>query len=63
VVLVHDGGGEREQTIAALTRLIPELKKQGWEFDLPKRTVRSKPLISTSPSADPEVSGPTAARK
>ncbi|MFI5936846.1 transglycosylase domain-containing protein [Actinoplanes sp. NPDC051494] len=50
VVLVHDGGGEREQTIAALTKLIPRLKADGWTFDLPERTVASKPLPSLAPT-------------
>jgi len=32
VVLLHDGGGDRSQTIAALPRLIEELKAQGYLF-------------------------------
>nr|BFE76114.1 hypothetical protein GCM10020092_094150 [Actinoplanes digitatis] len=46
IVLVHDGGGEREQTVAALTKLIPKLKHDGWRFDMPERTVQSRPLPS-----------------
>src|SRR5690606_40693796 len=32
VVLLHDGGGDRSQTVAALDRLIPILKEQGYQF-------------------------------
>jgi peptidoglycan/xylan/chitin deacetylase (PgdA/CDA1 family) len=35
VVLLHDGGGDREQTVAALERVLPWLAEQGYEFDLP----------------------------
>ncbi|MDI3408870.1 glycosyltransferase [Streptomyces cavernicola] len=33
VVLLHDSGGDRSQTVAALDRLIPELRARGYEFD------------------------------
>jgi cellulose synthase/poly-beta-1,6-N-acetylglucosamine synthase-like glycosyltransferase/peptidoglycan/xylan/chitin deacetylase (PgdA/CDA1 family) len=33
VVLMHDGGGNREQTVEALDRLIPTLKARGWRFN------------------------------
>ncbi|MEU7906726.1 transglycosylase domain-containing protein [Actinoplanes sp. NPDC049118] len=62
IVLIHDGGGEREQTVAALTKLIPKLKRDGWRFDLPERTVMSRPLPqapapeSSSASASPSPS-------
>lgn len=40
VILLHDGGGDRTQTIKALPWIIHELKKKGYEFvrldDLPK---------------------------
>jgi cellulose synthase/poly-beta-1,6-N-acetylglucosamine synthase-like glycosyltransferase/peptidoglycan/xylan/chitin deacetylase (PgdA/CDA1 family) len=32
VVLLHDAGGDRSQTVAALSRLIPQLKRQGYRF-------------------------------
>ena len=35
VVLMHDGGGNRAQTIEALKRLLPWLVDQGYEFDIP----------------------------
>ncbi|MED7952046.1 polysaccharide deacetylase family protein [Streptomyces sp. BE303] len=35
VVLMHDGGGDRTETIAALHQLLPWLKAQGYTFDFP----------------------------
>ncbi len=32
VILMHDGGGDRSQTVAALERLVPELRSRGFEF-------------------------------
>ncbi|WP_234336321.1 glycosyltransferase [Streptomyces sp. NRRL S-920] len=32
VVLMHDSGGDRSQTVAALDRLLPELREKGYEF-------------------------------
>jgi cellulose synthase/poly-beta-1,6-N-acetylglucosamine synthase-like glycosyltransferase/peptidoglycan/xylan/chitin deacetylase (PgdA/CDA1 family) len=32
IVLLHDGGGEREQTVLALPLIIDELRAQGYEF-------------------------------
>ncbi|MEV5952930.1 bifunctional polysaccharide deacetylase/glycosyltransferase family 2 protein [Streptomyces sp. NPDC051987] len=32
VLLMHDAGGDRSQTVAALTTLIPRLKAQGYRF-------------------------------
>jgi peptidoglycan/xylan/chitin deacetylase (PgdA/CDA1 family)/GT2 family glycosyltransferase len=32
VLLMHDGGGDRAQTVAALDRLIPSLLKDGWRI-------------------------------
>jgi cellulose synthase/poly-beta-1,6-N-acetylglucosamine synthase-like glycosyltransferase/peptidoglycan/xylan/chitin deacetylase (PgdA/CDA1 family) len=32
VVLLHDAGGDRAQTVAALDRLIPQLKQRGYRF-------------------------------
>jgi cellulose synthase/poly-beta-1,6-N-acetylglucosamine synthase-like glycosyltransferase/peptidoglycan/xylan/chitin deacetylase (PgdA/CDA1 family) len=33
VIMLHDGGGDRGQTVAALDLLIPELKRRGYTFD------------------------------
>ncbi|GGV15980.1 hypothetical protein GCM10010495_32660 [Kitasatospora herbaricolor] len=35
VVLMHDGGGDRSQTVAALRQLLPWLTAQGYGFDFP----------------------------
>ncbi len=32
VVLLHDGGGDRSQTVAALRIALPRLRAQGYEF-------------------------------
>lgn len=32
VVLFHDGGGNREQTVKAMEKILPELEKQGYKF-------------------------------
>ncbi|MEU1469423.1 polysaccharide deacetylase family protein [Streptomyces sp. NPDC005761] len=37
VVLLHDGGGDRSQTVAAVDRIVPELRSRGWRFERPAR--------------------------
>lgn len=32
IILLHDGGGDRSQTVAALERLVPALKARGFRF-------------------------------
>ena len=32
VVLFHDAGGDRSQTVKALEEILPALKKEGYEF-------------------------------
>lgn len=32
IILFHDGGGNRDQTIKALKKILPELEKQGYKF-------------------------------
>jgi membrane peptidoglycan carboxypeptidase len=59
IVLVHDGGGNRRQTVEAMRILIPRLLAAGWTFDLPEVTVQSVPLSpppSLSPSLPPSPS-------
>ncbi len=36
VVLVHDGGGDRTNSIAAVKNVIPEFLADGWTFTLPR---------------------------
>ncbi len=33
IVMMHDGGGDRSQTVAALERLIPRLRARGYRFE------------------------------
>ncbi len=40
VVLLHDGGGDRSQTVDAVDRVIPALRAQGWRFALPDHVAR-----------------------
>jgi peptidoglycan/xylan/chitin deacetylase (PgdA/CDA1 family) len=35
IVLMHDGGGNREETVAALRQLLPWLQQQGFRLDFP----------------------------
>ncbi|WP_069466518.1 polysaccharide deacetylase family protein [Actinacidiphila rubida] len=37
VVLLHDGGGDRGQTVEAVDRLTPRLASRGWHFTTPAR--------------------------
>ncbi|MFG1805573.1 polysaccharide deacetylase family protein [Streptomyces sp. NPDC049040] len=37
VVLLHDGGGDRSQTVEAVARLLPRLTARGWRFTDPAR--------------------------
>lgn len=32
IILFHDGGGNRSQTVKALEKILPELQKQGYKF-------------------------------
>ena len=32
IVVLHDGGGDRSHTIAAIKKFVPELRKRGYEF-------------------------------
>ncbi|MFF9281517.1 polysaccharide deacetylase family protein [Streptomyces griseosporeus] len=36
-LLFHDAGGDRSQTVAALRRILPQLKEQGYSFGFPVR--------------------------
>ena len=35
IILFHDGGGPRDQTVAAVGQLLPWLRAQGYSFVLP----------------------------
>ena len=49
VVLMHDGGGDRTQTVAALRWLLPRLRDAGWKFGLAPQT-----RLSPEDAARPE---------
>ncbi|WP_338677028.1 glycosyltransferase [Streptomyces sp. SCSIO 30461] len=51
VVLMHDSGGDRSQTVAALDRFLPQMQKRGYDF-----TNLTEAL--GAPSAHTEVTGP-----
>ncbi|MFC0007916.1 bifunctional polysaccharide deacetylase/glycosyltransferase family 2 protein [Micromonospora siamensis] len=58
VVLMHDGGGDRSQTVAALDRLLPRLTGQGYRFTTvskgigaPDSTVEAGPATRFSGTA------------
>ncbi len=36
VILMHDGGGNRDQTVSALKQIIPDFIKKGYQFDFPR---------------------------
>jgi cellulose synthase/poly-beta-1,6-N-acetylglucosamine synthase-like glycosyltransferase/peptidoglycan/xylan/chitin deacetylase (PgdA/CDA1 family) len=63
VVLLHDAGGDRSQTVAALDRLIPQLQRRGYRFTtvsgaFPQMSRRA--LSNTPPPvADPAAVPPT----
>lgn len=37
IILMHDGGGDRSQTLAALQQLLPKLVQQGYSFGFPAK--------------------------
>ncbi|MDD7927836.1 bifunctional polysaccharide deacetylase/glycosyltransferase family 2 protein [Actinomycetospora chibensis] len=52
VVLMHDAGGDRSQTVAALDRLIPTLQQQGFRFTTPTAALGLPPNNRPAPVAD-----------
>jgi cellulose synthase/poly-beta-1,6-N-acetylglucosamine synthase-like glycosyltransferase/peptidoglycan/xylan/chitin deacetylase (PgdA/CDA1 family) len=52
VILMHDGGGDRSETIAALERLVPELRARGFTF-----VSLSKLLGASAAQTDPAATG------
>ncbi|PWI10292.1 bi-functional transferase/deacetylase [Streptomyces sp. NWU339] len=51
IVLMHDSGGDRSQTVAALDKFLPDLKEKGYEFDNLTEAL-------DAPSAMSQVTGP-----
>lgn len=36
VILLHDGGGDRSQTVEAVATFIPRMRAEGWTFTVPR---------------------------
>lgn len=51
-VLLHDAGGDRSQTVAALDRLIPQLQAQGYRFTTVSDAAGLGPYGQPAPSRD-----------
>ena len=50
VIMFHDGGGDRSQTVAALARIIPRLRAQGYSF-VPLRDMFGLTRTEAEPAA------------
>jgi peptidoglycan/xylan/chitin deacetylase (PgdA/CDA1 family) len=48
IILMHDSGGNRSETVAALKKLIPRLKNKGYQFVSPSLALaaRQKPMLA-----------------
>ncbi len=44
IILFHDAGGDRSQTVEALKVILPELKKQGYEFVTVSELMNQNPV-------------------
>jgi hypothetical protein len=58
VVVMHDGGGNRAQTVAALRIILPALAKQGYRFVAMCRDGVAPPLHKQAPPPMPPSSAP-----
>ena len=56
-VLLHDAGGDRSQTVAALDRLIPELQARGYRFATATDAVGAPTAAAAAPTRDRAVGG------
>ena len=55
VVLLHDGGGERDQTVEAVDQLVPAMLARGWGFATVSDAVGAQPPLGAD--ADGPVAG------
>lgn len=46
IILMHDGGGDRTQTIAAVKQIIPQLRRQGYRFVTVPRLLLDDPPVA-----------------
>ncbi len=53
VVVLHDGGGDRSQTVAALEIILPALRKQGYRFAAMCRDGVAPPVLKQAPPPMP----------
>lgn len=44
---MHDGGGDRSQTVAALPRIIDGLRRRGYRFVTPAELLTGRPRTAT----------------
>jgi len=51
VLLMHDAGGDRSQTVAALDRFVPAMRAAGWQLDTVSHAVG---IRDTNAAADPQ---------
>jgi cellulose synthase/poly-beta-1,6-N-acetylglucosamine synthase-like glycosyltransferase/peptidoglycan/xylan/chitin deacetylase (PgdA/CDA1 family) len=58
VVLLHDSGGDRSQTVRALDRMIPALRQQGWQFTTVSEGYRRAVAAAAPGSASSSASSP-----
>ncbi|MBC9823978.1 glycosyltransferase [Terrabacter sp. MAHUQ-38] len=52
VVLLHDAGGDRSQTVAALDRALPALRAKGYRFETLSRSVGMATAVRPASSVD-----------
>jgi cellulose synthase/poly-beta-1,6-N-acetylglucosamine synthase-like glycosyltransferase len=55
IVLMHDAGGDRAQTMAALDRLLPQVQQSGYQFATVSQSLQTKlaaPVNPPAPTAD-----------
>ena len=57
IILLHDGGGDRAPTVAALTAMIPALRGRGFEFG--RCLISWQPAPQPAPSRDVRRSSPS----
>lgn len=50
IILLHDGGGDRSQTVAALPTIITSLEQRGFQFVTIARLIQDLPAGGTGPS-------------
>jgi cellulose synthase/poly-beta-1,6-N-acetylglucosamine synthase-like glycosyltransferase/peptidoglycan/xylan/chitin deacetylase (PgdA/CDA1 family) len=48
IVLMHDGGGDRSQTVAAIDQLIPAMLERGWRFATVSAAVGAWPPLGAA---------------